>query len=99
MQAQYLHKLVGPTANETMQKAKAKKKSKISTISLINPKPKTFEWMTKHWDAFDALKEALRITPVLGYPDFPKGFTLETDASLKGLGAIWSQQGKDGMSM
>ena len=50
----------------------------------------------KHQDAFDALKEALSTAPILGYPDFSREFILKTDASLNGLGAILSQQGKDG---
>ena len=50
----------------------------------------------KHQEAFDALKEALSTAPVLGYPDFSREFILEIDASLNGLGAILSQQGKDG---
>ena len=54
-----------------------------------------FEWMTKHQEAFDALKEALSTAPVLGYPDFSREFILEIDASLNGLGTILSQQGKD----
>ena len=52
--------------------------------------------MTKHQEAFDALKEALSTAPVLGYPDFSREFILEIDASLNGLGTILSQQGKDG---
>ena len=52
--------------------------------------------MTKHQDAFDALKEALSTAPVLGYPNFSREFILETDASLNGLGTILSQQGKGG---
>ena len=58
--------------------------------------PKIFEWMIEHQEAFDALKEACCTAPVLGYPDFTREFILETDTSLKGLGAILSQQHKDG---
>ena len=52
--------------------------------------------MIKHQEAFDALKEALSTAPVPGYPNFIREFILETDASLNGLGAILSQQYKDG---
>ena len=52
--------------------------------------------MTKHQEVFDASKEALSTAPVLGYPDFSREFILEIDASLNGLGAVLSQQGKDG---
>ena len=51
--------------------------------------------MIEHQEAFDALKEALSTAPVLGYPEFTREFILETDDSLKGLGAILSQQDKD----
>ena len=51
--------------------------------------------MIEHQEAFDALKEALCTAPVLGYSDFGREFILETNASLKGLGTVLSQQQKD----
>ena len=89
--ARCLHELVGPTSNKH-RKARAKKEA--ATVAQMESR--IFEWTTKHQDAFDALKEALSTAPVLGYPDFSREFILEIDASLKGLGAVLSQQGKDG---
>ena len=88
--AQCLHKLVGPTTNKH-KKARAQKDS--TTVS--QNEQRIFEWMTRHQEAFDALKEALSTAPVLGYPDFSREFILEIDASLNGLASILSQQGKD----
>ena len=53
--------------------------------------------MTRHQDAFDTLKEALSNCSSTGLTLIsPGNFILETDVSLNGLGAILSQQGKDG---
>ena len=52
---------------------------------------------SEHQNAFDTLKLALTTAPVLGYSNFEREFILETDASLRGLGAVLSQvydQGK-----
>ena len=51
--------------------------------------------MTKHQDVFDAWEQALTTASLLGYPNFSRELILETDASLNGLCAVLSQQGKD----
>ena len=55
-----------------------------------------FTWSKECQEGFNALKHALTTAPVLAYPDYTQPFILETDASLKGLGAVLSQKGKDG---
>ena len=91
-----LHELVGPTASKPKKRTKARNKETASAETIpTEVEPKIFEWMIEHQEAFDALKEALCTAPVLGYPDFNREFILETDTSLKGLGAILSQQHKD----
>ena len=83
---------MGPASIKQKKKARAKK----NTTNGEATKQRIFKWKMKHQDVFDALKEALSTAPVLGYPDLSREFILETDASLNGLDAILSQQGKDG---
>ena len=82
-----LHVLIGPIAT----KKKAHGGHQTNTTQLP-----PFEWKEEHEQAFQSLKDALVTAPVLGYPDYTKSFMLETDASLKGLGAVLSQRSDDG---
>ena len=52
---------------------------------------KEFKWTTECQDAFNSLRRCLTTTPVLAFPDFHKPFTLDTDASDSGIGAVLSQ--------
>ena len=47
-------------------------------------------------EAVWTLKEKILTSPLLVFPDFPKPFLLEMDASKEGLGAILSQKQDDG---
>ena len=53
-------------------------------------------WSPECETAFQELKAKLCTTPVLHNPDFEKEFTLQTDASDRGIGAVLSQQDGDG---
>jgi hypothetical protein len=53
-----------------------------------------FGWNEEAETAFLALKQAMTTTPMLAMPNFKDVFTVETDASGDGIGAILTQQGK-----
>ena len=50
-----------------------------------------FVWAESLQSSFTALTTALCQAPILGYPNFSEPFTLCTDASLVGIGAVLSQ--------
>ncbi|KAD3067067.1 hypothetical protein E3N88_34947 [Mikania micrantha] len=52
-----------------------------------------FKWTSQTATAFQNLQHLLSSTPVLHFPDFSKSFTIETDASDTGIGAVLSQDG------
>ena len=61
----------------------------ILTPDGLKPNPKT---------VLDSLKNKLASAPVLNYPSLREPFVLETDASIRGLGAILSQTDSKGQT-
>lgn len=55
-------------------------------------KKNAFLWNTKAQQAWDSLKTAMVSAPVLILPNFEEVFTIEVDASSKGIGAVLSQR-------
>ena len=61
------------------------------TTSWSKRKNAEFQWIPACQSAFEKLVNA----PVLVYPSFDRPFILETDASVRGLGAVLSQKQSD----
>ncbi|KAL5509717.1 hypothetical protein EMCRGX_G005135 [Ephydatia muelleri] len=59
----------------------------------LTQKAVEFNWEENCQQSFQVLKDALTQAPVLCYPCFKKGFTLQTDASAVGIGAVLEQEG------
>eukprot|EP00731_Ephydatia_muelleri_P006652 Em0003g900a len=58
--------------------------------------PQEVKWSLQAQKAFDTLKTKIASSPVLMCPDMSRMFTLQTDASDYGIGAVLSQTGEDG---
>ena len=58
--------------------------------------PSDVMWSEPCTEAFAELKRRLCTTPVLSSPHFERPFTLQTDASERGVGAVLSQHSEDG---
>lgn len=68
--------------------------SKIAKpLTDLSEKDIPFMWTDRQQSSFEELKHKLCTAPVLGYPKYDEIFTLTTDASNEGIGAILSQAG------
>jgi hypothetical protein len=54
--------------------------------------PNQVKWEDRHEKAFAEIKRRLASTPILRLPDLSKPFTVQTDASDRGLGAVLLQE-------
>lgn len=63
-----------------------------SPLTRLLKKDVPFMWHDAQQHSFDVLKHALTNTPVLTFPDYGMPFTMCTDASALGIGAVLMQQ-------
>lgn len=63
-------------------------------LTRLLQKQQVFQWSEEAQVAFQKLKQAMASTPVLALPRFDLPFTVETNASDVGLGAMLMQQGR-----
>ena len=68
---------------------------KIPLVRLLR-KGQSWEWGQEQQEAFDVLKKALTVAPVLARPDFSRPFRIQCDASNAALGAVLTQEHADG---
>ena len=70
----------------------------VSPLSELTKKgsPAKVKWSAECQIAWEKVQEILSSSPVLMLPDFSKPFTLRTDASCSGLGAVLLQQDEEG---
>lgn len=60
-------------------------------VHALTRKGATYVWSDTCQTAFEELKKRLTEAPILSYPLFNHDFTLETGASIQGIGAVLSQ--------
>ena len=74
----------------------AKPLNELTSGENASKKNKDVEWLPKHQESFERLKELSSKSTVLAYANYKKPFKVYTDASEKGLGAVLAQRQEDG---
>ena len=64
---------------------------KAHPLTQLTRKNEKWNWGDEQRDAFRCIKDCLVSKPILGYPDFSRAFTIYTDASGYGIGAVLAQ--------
>ena len=65
-------------------------------LRALTRKNTSFVWTDACEEAMNVLKKKITSAPVLAYPSCDQPFTVETDASISGVGAVLSQVQEDG---
>ena len=63
-----------------------------AVLTKLTRKSQAYDWTPECEDAFLWVKQALANAPVLAHADFTKPFTVWTDASMDGVGAVLQQE-------
>ena len=74
----------------------AKPLNEFTSGENANKKNKDVDWLPKHQESFERLKELSSELPVLAYADYKKPFKVYMDASEKGLRAVLAERQEDG---
>ncbi|XP_033236139.1 uncharacterized protein [Drosophila pseudoobscura] len=67
----------------------------VEPMTALLRKDRQWKWSEEQEKAFEELKIRLTEAPVLACPDFSEKFSLQTDASEQGLGAVLTQKIRD----